>query len=54
MWWHVDDSKYSLLLQGLATSDSIDGPYTFQKAISPLGNWSQDFGTFTDHKTGES
>ncbi|KAE9574588.1 hypothetical protein CGCF415_v007725 [Colletotrichum fructicola] len=54
MWWHVDDSKYSLLLQGLATSDSIAGPYTFQKAISPLGNWSQDFGAFTDYKTGES
>ncbi|KAF4917904.1 hypothetical protein CGCVW01_v009405 [Colletotrichum viniferum] len=54
MWWHVDDSKYSLLLLGLATSDSIAGPYTFQKAISPLGNWSQDFGAFTDYKTGES
>ncbi|EQB49244.1 hypothetical protein CGLO_11446 [Colletotrichum gloeosporioides Cg-14] len=54
MWWHVDDSKYSLLLQGLATSDSIAGPYTFQKAISPLGNWSQDFGAFTDYKKGES
>ncbi|KAI8302888.1 hypothetical protein K4K59_000333 [Colletotrichum sp. SAR11_240] len=54
MWWHVDDSKYSLLLQGLATSDSIAGPYTFQKAISPLGNWSQDFGAFTDYKTGDS
>ncbi|KAJ5004318.1 hypothetical protein K4K48_010152 [Colletotrichum sp. SAR 10_66] len=54
MWWHVDDSKYSLLLQGLATSVSIAGPYTFQKAISPLGNWSQDFGAFTDYKTGES
>nr|XP_036574287.1 galactan -beta-galactosidase [Colletotrichum truncatum]XP_036585438.1 galactan -beta-galactosidase [Colletotrichum truncatum]KAF6780693.1 galactan -beta-galactosidase [Colletotrichum truncatum]KAF6795489.1 galactan -beta-galactosidase [Colletotrichum truncatum] len=54
MWWHVDDSKYSLLLQGLATSDNIAGPYKFQNAISPLGNWSQDFGAFTDFKTGHS
>ncbi|TQN66378.1 hypothetical protein CSHISOI_09044 [Colletotrichum shisoi] len=54
MWWHVDDSKYSMLLQGLATSDHIAGPYTFQAAIAPLSNWSQDFGAFTDYKTGRS
>ncbi|KAL9949443.1 hypothetical protein ACHAQF_008886 [Verticillium nonalfalfae] len=39
MWWHVVDSKYSMLLQGLATADSIAGPYIFQDAIAPLGNW---------------
>ncbi|EEY20546.1 galactan 1,3-beta-galactosidase [Verticillium alfalfae VaMs.102] len=54
MWWHVDDSKYSMLLQGLATADNIAGPYIFQDAIAPLGNWSQDFGAFTDYKSGES
>ncbi|KAI8714906.1 Glycoside hydrolase family 43 [Fusarium sp. LHS14.1] len=54
MWWHADDSKYSLLLQGLATSDKIAGPYKFDHAAAPLGNWSQDFGAFTDYKTGES
>ncbi|TPX14640.1 uncharacterized protein E0L32_005332 [Thyridium curvatum] len=54
MWWHADDSKYSKLLQGLATADNIAGPYTFQSATSPLGNWSQDFGAFTDYKTGHS
>ncbi|CAI4219745.1 unnamed protein product [Parascedosporium putredinis] len=54
MWWHADDSKYSLLLQGLATSEDIAGPYTFEKAVAPLGNWSQDFGAFTDYKTGHS
>ncbi|KAH7310617.1 family 43 glycoside hydrolase [Stachybotrys elegans] len=54
MWWHADDSRYSLLLQGLATSDNIAGPYEFQSAMSPLGNWSQDFGAFTDYKTGHS
>ena len=54
MWWHADDSKYSLLLQGLATSDSIAGPYEFQQAAAPLGNWSQDFGAFTDRTSGRS
>ncbi|RBQ69399.1 hypothetical protein FVER14953_20934 [Fusarium verticillioides] len=54
MWWHADDRNYSLLLQGLATSDNIAGPYKFQHAVSPLGNWSQDFGAFTDYKTGKS
>ncbi|KAH7264649.1 hypothetical protein MRS44_012037 [Fusarium solani] len=54
MWWHADDSKYSLLLQGLATSGKIAGPYKFDHAAAPLGNWSQDFGAFTDYKTGES
>jgi predicted PolB exonuclease-like 3'-5' exonuclease len=54
MWWHADDSKYSLLLQGHAISDTIQGPYTFDKAVAPLGNWSQDFGLFTDYKDGRS
>ncbi|KAF2016779.1 carbohydrate-binding module family 35 protein [Aaosphaeria arxii CBS 175.79] len=54
MHWHADDSKYSLLLQGFATSDSPQGPYEFEGAISPLGNWSQDFGIFTDYKDGRS
>ncbi|GMG13738.1 unnamed protein product [Aspergillus oryzae] len=54
MWWHADDDKYSWLLQGLATSDNIAGPYTFVDATSPLGNWSQDFGAFTDYKSGNS
>lgn len=54
MWWHADDSKYSLLLQGLATSDTIGGPYEFVSATAPLGNWSQDFGMFTDYKDGRT
>ncbi|SPO01925.1 probable beta-glucanase [Cephalotrichum gorgonifer] len=54
MWWHADDAKYSSLLQGLAVSDSIAGPYTFVDATAPMGNWSQDFGAFTDYKTGNS
>lgn len=54
MWWHADNASYGLLLQGLATADSIAGPYAFQSATAPLGNWSQDFGMFTDYKTGRS
>ncbi|KAK0123398.1 hypothetical protein ONS96_010388 [Cadophora gregata f. sp. sojae] len=54
MWWHADNSTYGLLLQGLATSKTIGGPYTFVNATRPLGNWSQDFGIFTDYKDGRS
>jgi hypothetical protein len=54
MHWHADDAKYTRLLQGLAVSESIQGPYEFVNAIAPLGNWSQDFGIFTDYKDGRS
>lgn len=54
MWWHADNSKYGLLLQGHAVSPEIGGPYTFVDATAPLGNWSQDFGLFTDYKDGRS
>jgi hypothetical protein len=54
MWWHADNSTYGWLLQGLAEADNITGPYSFIDATSPLGNWSQDFGLFTDYKDGKS
>ncbi|KAF4124031.1 Galactan 1,3-beta-galactosidase [Geosmithia morbida] len=54
MWWHADDANYSLLLQGHATSDDIAGPYRFDKAVAPMGNWSQDFGMFTDRTDGRT
>ena len=54
MWWHADNENYTDLVQGLATADDPLGPYTFQKVVSPLGNWSQDFGFFTDYKDGRS
>ncbi|KAI4844072.1 glycoside hydrolase family 43 protein [Aureobasidium sp. EXF-8845] len=54
MHWHADNSTYGWLLQGLATSPNITGPYTFSNATAPFGNWSQDFGTFTDYKTQKS
>ncbi|KAH8161625.1 hypothetical protein CIB48_g6614, partial [Xylaria polymorpha] len=39
---------------GFASSDKIEGPYDFIDATSPLGNWSQDFGLFTDWRDGRS
>ncbi|KAI5362372.1 putative glycoside hydrolase, family 43 [Septoria linicola] len=54
MWWHADNSTYGWLLQGLATSPNITGPYSFVDAVAPLGNWSQDFGIFTDYKDGKN
>ncbi|KAJ5443434.1 uncharacterized protein N7458_007306 [Penicillium daleae] len=54
MWWHADNSTYGLLLQGHAVSSTIGGPYSFVDATAPLGNWSQDFGMFTDYKDGKS
>ncbi|CAA9966953.1 hypothetical protein CFE70_010388 [Pyrenophora teres f. teres 0-1] len=54
MWWHADNSTYGELLQGLAVSDNITGPYSFVDATAPLGNWSQDFGLFRDQKDGRA
>jgi hypothetical protein len=54
MFWHADTSNYTTLLQGFAHSPNITGPYTFVSATAPLGNWSQDFGLFTDYKDGKS
>lgn len=54
MFWHADNSTYGLLLQGFAESANITGPYSFVDATAPLGNWSQDYGLFTDYKDGKS
>lgn len=54
MWWHADNATYGWLLQGFATSPNITGPYSFVDATAPLGNWSQDFGMFTDYKDGKT
>ncbi|KAL1743672.1 glycosyl hydrolase [Schizophyllum fasciatum] len=48
LWFHSDNSSYDLMQQGIATSPNITGPYTFQRAFSPLGGTSQDFGLFQD------
>jgi hypothetical protein len=54
MFWHADDRAYTRLAQGFATADHIAGPYTFVKASQPLNTPSQDFGIFTDYKSGKS
>jgi hypothetical protein len=54
MWWHADNSTYGWLRQGFAQADNITGPYSFVNATLPLGNWSQDFGMFTDYKDGKT
>ncbi|KAF9269122.1 galactan 1,3-beta-galactosidase [Marasmius fiardii PR-910] len=54
MWWHADNASFGWLLQGVATSPNISGPYKFLDAFSPLGNWSQDYGMFTDRKDGQT
>ncbi|KAL7619703.1 hypothetical protein AAE478_010245 [Parahypoxylon ruwenzoriense] len=46
--------KFHGLALGFATSDTIAGPYRFVDASAPLGNWSQDFGMFTDYKDGRT
>ncbi|PSN61899.1 Arabinanase/levansucrase/invertase [Corynespora cassiicola Philippines] len=56
MWWHADapNRAYNWLLQGHAVADNYSGPYTYVDAYLPLGNWSQDFGMFTDPDTKRS
>lgn len=54
MFWHADNQQYTRLAQGFATAENIAGPYTFVKACRPLDTPSQDFGLFTDYKSGKS
>ncbi|KAH8772477.1 glycosyl hydrolase [Diaporthe sp. PMI_573] len=56
MWWHANapNRAYNWLLQGHTVSDTIEGPYTYIDAYRPLGNWSQDFGVFTNPDTNKS
>ena len=50
MYAHTDDRTYTDAVIGLATSDTIDGEYTFQGAVTwngePLRGW--DMGTFQE------
>lgn len=56
MWWHADapNRAYNWLLQGHAIADNYSGPYQYVDAYAPLGNWSQDFGLFSDPDTKRS
>lgn len=48
MWFHYDDSKYTLAHLGVAVSDSLQGPFTMIKHFRPNGHQSRDIGMFSD------
>lgn len=45
---------YSYIHPSFQSSPVTDCSSSFINATAPFGNWSQDFGTFTDYKDGRS
>lgn len=48
MWFHYENSNYSLAHLGVAVSDSAKGPFTFITHFRPNGHQSRDIGMYTD------
>jgi hypothetical protein len=48
MYMHLDDRQYKLARVAVATSDTIDGDYTYVKSFRPLNHESRDIGQFID------
>jgi hypothetical protein len=48
MYMHIDDPHYKLARVGVATCDTVDGNYEFQRSFRPLGDESRDIGQFVD------
>jgi hypothetical protein len=48
MYMHLDDAEYKLARVAIATSATVDGPYTYLKSFRPLGQESRDIGQFID------
>ncbi|KAL9617500.1 MAG: hypothetical protein Q9160_007711 [Pyrenula sp. 1 TL-2023] len=48
MWFHNDDFSYSAAMVGVATSPTIDGPYTWKGSFKPLGTDSRDMTVWQD------
>ena len=48
MYVHLDSGNYSAAEVGVASSDSIDGPYKMASHFRPLGHESRDIGQFID------
>ncbi len=48
MYLHIDNASYSEAKVGVAVSDSVCGPYTYQGSFQPLGHQSRDIGLFQD------
>jgi len=48
MWFHYDNSGYSLAHMGVAMSDSAKGPFTLIDHFLPNGHQSRDLGMYCD------
>ncbi|OJJ65124.1 hypothetical protein ASPSYDRAFT_139499 [Aspergillus sydowii CBS 593.65] len=48
MWMHIDSSDYKDARVGVATGDSVCGPYEYRESFRPLGFQSRDIGLFKD------
>jgi hypothetical protein len=48
MWFHYDNSAYSLAHLAVATADSATGPFSLVNHFLPNGHQSRDIGMFTD------
>jgi sucrose-6-phosphate hydrolase SacC (GH32 family) len=48
MWMHIDSSDYGDARVGVATGDSVCGPYEYRESFRPLGFQSRDIGLFKD------
>ena len=48
MWFHYDNSGYTLAQLGVATADSETGQFTLLNHFRPNGHQSRDMGMFTD------
>jgi hypothetical protein len=48
MYMHLDDRQYKLARVAVATSDTVDGDYTYLKSFRPLDHESRDIGQFID------
>lgn len=48
MWFHYDNSNYTLAHLAVATADSATGSFTMQDHFLPNGHQSRDIGMFTD------
>jgi hypothetical protein len=48
MYFHNDNSGYSMAMVGVAISDTVNGQYQYQGSFQPLNSQSRDMGLFQD------
>ncbi|SMR51423.1 unnamed protein product [Zymoseptoria tritici ST99CH_3D1] len=51
MWFHGDTSNYGAAWTGVATSKTVNGPYTWKGNFNPLGQQSRDMTIYKDPST---